>query len=282
MKYVLKKIVTFLPNKWQIFLNFKMRVGYFPSLNNPKSFNEKIQHRKLNDNNPLFPICSDKLKVRDYVSEKIGAQYLIPLLFDGNDISIEQLKNIEGDYVVKTTHDSGGVFVVEKSQENDFNQIKKGLDKSLQHDFGKEVSEFWYSKIQPKIIVEKMLKDKEGSVPKDYKFHVFKNNNQTRIYLQIDYDRFTTHNRSLYDENLNLIPISWHKQNNFIELQKTKNHETMLNLVKQLAVDFNYVRVDLYNVDGQIYFGELTFAAESGFGRFSDKKFDFELGNYWG
>ncbi|BCE00394.1 ATP-grasp fold amidoligase family protein [Marinicellulosiphila megalodicopiae] len=283
MKELLKLAVTKLPNKWQVYLNFRVRVGYFLSLKNPKGFNEKIQHRKLYDNNPLFTLCSDKLLVRQYVKDKIGEQYLIPLLYSGDNISISTLKSIESDYVVKTTHDSGGLCVVDKNKTNNYQQIKQILDRSLAHDFGKQVTEPWYSKIEPKIIVEKMLKGKDGGVPKDFKFHVYTKNGKQKIILNVDYDRFTDeHSRTYYDEELNILPFTWScEKNYFKELKEVANYQQMLSLVKKLAEDFDYVRVDLYNVDGQIYFGELTFAPGSGFEPYCDKKYDFMLGDYW-
>lgn len=283
MKEILKSLVLFLPIKWQIFINFKVRIGYFPHLYKPRSFDEKIQYRKLFDKNPLFVTCSDKYAVRDYVKNKIGEQYLIPLLYVADDITKEDLEKISCDFVAKTTHDSGGIAIVKQTAPVDFDKVVKGLRKSLQHDFGKETTEPWYSKIQPKIIVEKMIKDENGNSPSDYKFHVFnEKNGDCKVILGVDYDRGTQfHTRTYYDENLNILPFSTIYNNEFRTIKNSPHLEQMLALSKKLAVDFTYVRVDLYLTKDRVYFGELTFAQASGFNKFNERKYDFELGSYW-
>jgi len=282
IKNSLKALVKMLPVKAQIWINFRIRVGYFPNLGSPKTFNEKIQWRKLNADNPLFVTCSDKLSVRDFVREKVGGKYLIPVLFSGKKISVGQLRSLDGDYVVKTTHDSGGVFIVKSGSDNDFNFIAQGLEKSLLRDFGREVQETWYSKIEPMVLAEKMLQDSLGNSPQDFKFHVFRKGTERKIVLQVDYARYQSHSRSFYDEALTLLPYSLKYPNDLREIGEIENYKEMITLVEKLSEDFGYSRVDLYNVDGRIYFGEITFAAESGFGRFSSKQVDNELGEYWG
>lgn len=283
MKEILKSLVLLLPNKWQVWLNVKVRVGYFPNLNHPKSFNEKVQHRKLYDHNPLFVICSDKYAVREYVREKIGEEYLIPLLYVGDSISESDLQAIDCDYVAKTTHDSGGIAIVKQGDKVDLTVIVKTLKKSLGHDFGKQVMEPWYSKIKAKIIVEKMLKNEAGNSPDDYKFHVFNDGKgNKKVLLAVDYDRFSDdQSRTFYDENGNILPFGSEYKNKFTPLRRIENFNKLISLAKQLAEDFEYVRVDFYIVKETIFFGELTFAPGSGYTVFSERKYDFELGSFW-
>lgn len=277
IKYVGKMILRMLPKKIRVNVEFYYYVGYWPNIKAPKTFNEKINNRKMSLSDPIFSLCSDKYKVRDYVESKVGRKYLIPLKFYGELISKETLDSIDGDFVVKTTHDSGSVQIIKKSLGYKAREVIDKVNLSLEKDFGKLVDESWYSDIKPRVIIEELLVKKDGSQPEDYKFHVFND----KVILQIDYDRFSDHSRSFYDEKLNLLPFGIKYKNKMKKIKELNGFNEMLHVAKKLASDFDYVRVDLYNVDGEIYFGELTFAHGSGYERFSDKKYDILLGKYW-
>ena len=201
----------------------------------------------------------------------------------GETITQAVVDNLPGKFVIKTNHDSGGVWVVTDKSQLDFEKVKLEIDERLSKDFGKRLFEPWYSHIERKVVVEAFLDDGKNSVPEDYKFHVFKSKGQTRLILQINYSRANKkdHNRTFYDEHLNVLPFSWPKPNNFVEVDRVENFDEMKRLAIKLAEDFNYVRVDFYNLNGKIYFGELTFAPTSGYKPFDDVKYDQLLGSYW-
>lgn len=270
---------------WQLFktqIRCYKKLGYWPNIRQPQTFNEKIQHRKFYDSpNPLFSVCADKFRVRQYVAEKIGEQYLIPLLDVVETPEALNLKAYGERFVVKTTHDSGGVFICQRDQVNKVSLCKK-LHKHLSRDAGKRRNEYWYSAIKPKIIVEQCLTDENGRLPEDYKFHIFNKGNQKTFYLQVDYDRHEQHKRSIYDANGQLTQIGLKKPVYTKPLANIQNYSKMVELAEKLAAEFSYVRVDLYNLNGQIYFGELTFGHGSGFERFSKKEFDQQWGQLWG
>ncbi|MEJ2764611.1 ATP-grasp fold amidoligase family protein [Photobacterium sp. MCCC 1A19761] len=275
-------IFKMLPQKLHIWLRFRYHVGYFPSFKNPRSYNEKLQLRKLYDKNPLFPICSDKLAVRDYVTEKVGSQYLVPLLYEGEDINKEVLESLHEDYVVKPTHDSGSACIVQQKDHPDLNAVVSKIRQALNNDFGTDTLENWYSDIKPRVLIEKMLKNADGKSPDDFKFHVFNSDGECKVIFSVDYDRHKNHSRTFYNEDLEVLPFSAGEcANYFLPIEHLDNYEEMLDVVKKLAADFDYVRVDLYNLDGKIYFGELTFAPQSGFLNFSDFESDYQLGSYW-
>lgn len=279
---ILLALLRIMPNKLHIWLRFRYHVGYFPSFNNPKSYNEKLQHRKLCENNPLFTTCSDKLMVREYVKQKVGSKYLVPLLFKGDDICKEDLESINEDFVIKPTHDSGSACIVQKDNDIDLNSVVVQIKQALKHDFGSETLETWYSLIKPRVIIEKMLKNTDGKSPNDFKFHVFNSDKGSKVIFSVDYDRHINHSRTFYNEDLEVLPFSAGDCANYlIPIDNLENYDEMLYVVKKLAEDFDYVRVDLYNIDGKIYFGELTFAPQSGYLEFSDFKYDYILGNYW-
>ena len=272
----------FFPKTLRVKLKCFWHLGYWINLKSPKTFNEKIAKRKLNDIDSRFVTCADKLAVRDYVKEKIGVTNLIPLLYSGNSITDEILAKLGSNFVAKNNHDSGNVFIVKEDSNYDFLEIADKLNESLKFDFGKRSDELWYSHIKPKILVEKLLINRDGSQPIDYKFHFF-NGDEPTIILQVDYDRFTNHSRSFYDMEGALLPFSIKlpRLNRKLDVSIVCLHE-MRELCIKLGGDFDYVRVDFYLVDEQVYFGEMTFAHESGFGKFEPFEYDKKLGALWG
>ena len=251
---------------------FKKKLGYEINFyEEPQTFNQKIQFRKLYDNNPLYSVCADKYAVREYVKEKIGEKYLIPLYLVIDELTDEQWKKLPNSFVVKPTHDNGTVRIVKAKNKADKIKIIKDMKLALKLDYGKVSMEGYYSKIPRKILVEKYLK----ADIEDYKFHCFKD----KIFLE----RITKIGLgSMYDvdkwENLKFSigykvdPKTYSQPYNFKE---------MLRIARKLSEEFEYVRVDLYNVDGKIYVGELTFCESSGFGKFTDETWDYKFGSYW-
>lgn len=253
---------------------FKKHLGYEIDFNKePETFNQKIQFRKLYDDNPLYSICADKYRVREYVKEKIGEEYLIPLYLVTDKLTEEQWDKLPNSFVAKANHNSGPVQIVKDKTKANKKEIIRELNNQLKLDYGILSMEKYYSNISRKIIVEKYLKDNI----EDYKFNCF---NSKKIILE----RVTKASElsNMYN------PYTWEKLNfttgNIIDkkvYEKPKNFEKMLEIVKELSQDFEYVRVDLYNVDGKIYVGELTFCESSGFGKFTNEEWDYIFGSYW-
>jgi len=282
LSYCVKKIIAksdFLIKQW-IKLNYKIKLKSSINFNKtPRTFNEKIQFRKIYYENSLYPICADKFSVRKYVAQKIGEEYLIPLLFSGTNITVEDFKKIPNQFVIKHNHNSGPVTIVYDKNKIDLKRMCKIYNKGLKYDYGILSNEKWYSAIEPKIIIEKLMLDK-GKIPKDYKFHVF--NKSNKMFVMLDIDRFENHKRKIYDEewtDLELSLIFPYSEKKFI---RPKEFTKLKEITKKLSEDFEYVRVDLFLINRKIYFGELTFGENSGFGRFSKKEWDEKFGNYWG
>ena len=253
---------------------FKENLGYEIDFSKePITFNQKIQFRKIYDNNPLYSICADKYRVREYVKEKIGEEYLIPLYLVTDKLTEEQWDKLPNSFVAKANHNSGPVQIVKDKNKVNKKEIIKELNNQLKLDYGILSMEKYYSDIPRKIIVEKFLKDNI----EDYKFNCFNNG-------KIVLERVTKASElsNMYN------PYSWEQLNfttgNKIDLkkyEKPQNFEKMLEIVKKLSENFEYVRVDLYNINGKIYVGELTFCESSGFGKFTDEEWDYKFGSYW-
>lgn len=251
---------------------FKKHLGYEIDFNRePETFNQKIQFRKIYDDNPLYSICADKYRVREYVKEKIGEEYLVPLYLVTDKLTEEQWDKLPNSFVAKANHNSGPVQIVKDKTKANKKEIIRELNNQLKLDYGILSMEKYYSGIPRNIIVEKYLKDNI----EDYKFHTFRG----KVYLE----RITREGLgSMYSvdvwKNMN-FSIGYQVDNNIYP--KPKNFEKMLEMVKKLSQEFEYVRVDLYNVDGKIYVGELTFCESSGFGKFTNEEWDYIFGSYW-
>jgi hypothetical protein len=265
-----------LPEGLSLQRQFKKSLGYRLSLQNPQTLNEKIQWLKLNDRSALHTICADKLAVREYVRDKIGAQYLIPLLWHTESPSDLCSDNMpDRSFVVKTNHDSGGVLLVKDKTSVDWSHIRKSFAKQLKTNYYHRTKEWQYKNIKPCILIEELLLDRNQNIPVDYKIHCF---NGKVSFIQIDSDRQKDHTRNIYDSDWNLLDCRWLYENS-AEASKPEMLKEMKSLAESIAKDFRYVRVDFYNISSKVYFGEITFHPESGFGKFEPSRWDKHFGD---
>ncbi len=250
--------------------------GYKLNLKTPKTFNDKLNWLKLYDCTPIKTKLVDKYAVRDYIKDKIGEEYLIPLLgvwdkFD--DIDFEKLPN---QFVLKANHGSATNVIVK--DKNNFNkqEAKVKFDKWLTENYGfKNGFELQYRDVPPKIIAEKYMADLEGDIY-DYRFFCF---NGEPKYLWLDVKSGTpNHERAIYDLKWNLqdYTVGWKPISKKVE--EPENWTKMFEIAKTLSAGFAFVRVDLYNLNGKIYFGELTFTPQSGMCKFSKQEADVHYG----
>lgn len=279
-----KKLITpllflrsvLIPEKTLIKSRFKRILGYSLNLENPKTFNEKINWLKINERTPLHTICSDKFAVREHVKKQIGPEYLIPLLLETKDPTDLIATNLpDFPFIIKTNNDSGGGTIVWEKDKINWDNVRKDLKNRLNTNyfiFGK--GEWQYKNIKPRIVVEKLLVDQEGKIPSDYKLHCFNGKLQ---FTQVDMDRHTNHKRNLYDVNWNFITCKWVYENGR-SIEKPEKYDEMKAVAEKLARDFTYARVDLYLVKGHVYFGEITFHSDSGNGKFVPDLWDHKFG----
>ena len=275
------KLCKYMPeDKYSEYLQdwFYNKKGEVLHLDNPQTFNEKIQWMKLYDSTPLKTRLADKYLVRDWVKEKIGEEYLIPLLgvwenFD--DIDFDKLPN---QFVLKANHGSGWNIIVKDKNEFDKKEAKSKFDEWLHTNFAYQSGfELQYKDIKPLIIAEKYLATEENDL-QDYKFLCFSGEVK---YIWVDKDRYTNHKRNLFDPNWNLLPekiSEGYVYENWFPCPKPKNLDKMLEFAKLLSKGMNFVRVDFYEHDNNLYFGEMTFTSASGLHIFSPKDFNLQLG----
>ncbi len=286
LKYCIRDILrAFLGRYLYTYVRFIFVHKYKPNIKKPSSFSEKIIFRKLYDDPKKYSCFVDKYTVRNYVRNKIGNNYLVPLLKKTSFITPNDFDSLPNEFVIKTSNGGGGenVQIVENKNTLNLNEVCDKFNKYLKIDIGSKVDEYFYNIEEPFILFEKLLKDDIYGYPPDFKFHIFNDGKNVKKIIQIDEDRFDHHKRSLFNEEKKRLPFDIQPKydpvsDNFIW---PNNWDEMIDIAMKLADDFKYVRVDLYNVNGKIYFGELTFCHGSGWEPIHPQKYDFLLGEFW-
>lgn len=289
VKNVIRDCLRFFIGR-DLYIKFRFLIthGYFFNLDEPSSWNEKIQIRKIKTKGELYSKYVDKYTVREYVKDTIGEEYLIPLLSKTTRVTSEFFKNTPHQFVIKTSNGGGGEnvkVVLDKSKLVELDALAEQFNHYLKIKIGKKIDESFYDVETPQVLMEELLMHKDGSLPSDYKLHIFQGDgsNQEKVIVQVDSDRFSNHKRSLYSESLEKLDFSIQPKYEQIDdsYEFPINMPELISLAKKLAKPFKYVRVDMYNVDGKVYFGELTFCHGSGWEPLSSKDADFYLGSLW-
>jgi hypothetical protein len=267
-----------MPDEKYLQKKFKAKLGYELNLSNPQTFNEKLQWLKLNDRKPIYTTMVDKYAVKQYVADAIGEEYIIPTLgvWDRpEDIDWDSLPN---QFVLKATHDSGGLVICTDKSKLDKKKAVKKLNKSLKRDYYKMHREWPYKDVRRRVIAEKYMTDESGVELKDYK--VFNFDGEPK-FIQVDYNRFVEHKRNLYTTDWEYIDAAIQfptdKTN---QIKRPECLKEMLDLARKLSVGIPHVRTDFYCIDNKIYFGELTFYHGSGMEKFTPEEFGLEVGSW--
>lgn len=274
-----KNLLRWIPDKYYLKLLFRARVNKRLDLKNPKTYNEKLQWLKLYDRNTMYTNMVDKYNVREYVSNTIGEEYLIPLIdvFDKfEDINFDKLPY---QFVLKTTHDSGGVVICKDKNNFNIEEAKQKLNQSLNNNYYFHAREWPYKDVKPRIICEKYMVDESGVELKDYKFMCF-NGNVKCLFVCLNRNSPNGLNVDFYDLEWNIMPFERYYRNSGQKIKKPKNFNKMVELAKKLSKEIPFVRVDFYEVEGKVYFGELTFYPGSGLEEFTPYEYDEILGSW--
>lgn len=255
---------------------YKKNFNYELDLKNTKKFNEKIQWLKLNDRNPKYTKLVDKYEVRNFVEKKIGQEYLIQLYGVYNDIKEINVSNLPERFVLKTTHDSGGVIVCNNKDNINWSNALKEFQVRMKQNYYYLSREYHYKEVKPRIICEELLIDKQFGTPPDYKIFCF---NGEPKYIQVDFNRFTDHRRNFYDIHWNLMEFTTNYNKFDRKVDKPNNLGEMIKCSEKLSKGIKFCRVDFYSVDDRTIFGEITFFPEGGASKFIPEKYDEILGD---
>ena len=272
-KYMPEILYPFYLTNW-----YHRKTGETLNLENPKTFNEKIQWLKLYDSTPIKTKLADKYLVRDWIKEKIGEEYLVPLLGvweKANDIDFNKLPN---QFVLKCNHGCGYNIIVQDKTQLDIKEAKQKLTNWSKENFAfKYGLQLHYKNIKPLIIAEKYIEQIDEQIC-DYKFLCFNGNVK---YCWVDKDRYTEHKRNIYNMNWERLDVNINPIYDVIdECNKPVNFDKMVKFAEILSKDFRFVRVDFYEAGDRLYFGEMTFTSSSGTEKIYPESFDLELGSY--
>lgn len=260
----------------------KMYYCYFGrkiDLNNPKTFNEKLQWLKLNDRRSEYTSLVDKYEMKKIVSEQIGEKYVVPTYGVWDSFEKIDFSLLPDRFVLKTTHDSGGVVICKNKDTFDLKKAKGILNHSLKNNYYKHTREWPYRNVKPRIIAEKFL-GKDNEEIDDYKVHCF--NGEPKITLVCS-DRYATTGltEDFYDNDWNHLKIKRPGVSNSTKLHaKPVNFDEMLSISKILSKNHPFIRVDFYLVDNRLYLGELTFYPAGGFDGYEPEEYDMILGKW--
>lgn len=251
---------------------FKKNTGKDLNLTAPHTFNEKIQWLKLYDSTPLKTKLADKYLVRDWIKEKIGEKYLVPVLGVYDRFSDIDFSHLPEKFVIKCNHGSGWNIIIKDKSKIDKAQIKKQINQWLKTNYAFQAGlELHYKDIKPKIIIEQYMEDENGEL-RDYKYTCI---NGKPEFIWIDSARFTQHKRNIYDLNWHQLPYKINSSyQTFPSPEKPSCLEEMTQLAEILCQGFIYARIDFYIINNQVYFGEITFTSSSGTEDISPKSFD--------
>lgn len=260
-------------------LMFKTRLGYQPNLKQPKTYNEKIQWLKLNDRKDEYIKIVDKFEVREYIKNLIGEEYLIPLIGIWESVESIPIDELPNQFVLKGTHNSGGVIVCSNKEVLDWRKSKAKLYKVMKRNYYYQGREWPYKYIKPRIICEKYMGDINGKVPDDYKIICFNGKPQN---IMVCTGRETGDVRYyFFDFDWNFLPynkVDINTPKDFT-LPKPKNLNKMKELAEILSKPYDLSRIDLYEIEGKIYFGEITLYPASGMDTDITREIDESWGN---
>lgn len=280
-----KKVKVLFPDETFLKIIFRSRKGYKLNLKNPKAFSEKLQWLKLHDRRPEYVKMVDKYAVKDYVSSILGPEITIPTLGVWDTVDDIEWDKLPDQFVLKCTHDSGGIVICRDKSKLDRKEAKKKLKYGLHRDYYLTEREWPYKNVKRRIIAEQLLlpRTEDGEVQDlyDYKFFTF--NGEPKVLLFCSERKNGTSKWDFFDMEMNRIPVAAiHHCTTTIDLDKVIDRdafERMKSIARALSKDLAFVSVDLYYVNKQIYFGELTFYSGSGFLSYDPADFDITLGN---
>lgn len=276
LKKIKKNILVLLPKSLGRKIIYRRRLHKKLNLSNPVDFNEKINWLMVHTYNEKYGELADKYLVREYVSKKGLSKYLPKLygIYDNAD-NID-LNSLPSKFVLKPNNGCGNIFICKDKKTFDFEMCKRKLNEAIKKDFSKELLEYHYSYIKGKIICEEFLDDGIHSQPVDYKFYCYNGKvecillcSEREKHLRLDY----------YDRNWNYLDYAIEKYRSKVDHQKPKKLNEMIKVAEKLSSEFKFVRVDLYEINNNIYFGELTFTPAGGLVYYNTEEALNYLGN---
>ncbi len=284
VRFAILQALSFIPDRWMTKLQYRIKMGFWPDFKHPQRYTEKIQLYKMRYRNPIMVSCVDKYEAKEFVKNK-GLENILNTCYGVYDKAEDiDFATLPTKFVAKTTGGGGGknVLIVKEKDSDVWKEqlsLLKKWSSAVAASYGREWA---YDGIKRnRILIEELLEDPENadSSIDDYKFLCF--NGKFKC-LWIDKGRYSDHHRGFWDENLNFLDGVYSDHDTFgVPPQLPDNIGEMIKIVEKLSEDFPHARVDLYNIQGRIVFGEITFYSFSGYVKFTPDEFDFRLGSYF-
>ncbi|MGF3182950.1 ATP-grasp fold amidoligase family protein [Facklamia sp. P12934] len=279
LQFILNRsIFKYMNDENFIKLKYRIMTGKKLNLENPQTFNEKLQWLKLYNRNREYTKLVDKFSARNFVKHTIGEKYLNEIFGVYNSYDEINFDLLPEQFVLKPTHASGNYYICKDKSKINHKELKKTVNIWMNRNYYLLHREWPYKNVKPRILAEKFLESKDGSPLVDYRFLCF-NGDPKIIFTDLSMTDKSNTRRNIYNLNWNLLdyrityPIDYN-----INLTKPKNLNEMINLSRRLSKDIPHVRVDFYNIDGKIIFSEMTFFHQSGYGKFYQDEFAEEMG----
>lgn len=256
---------------------WKHRMNYPLNLENPRTYNEKLQWLKLYNHNPSFTTMVDKYLVKKYVADIIGEEYIIPTIGIWDSVEDIDFGMLPNQFVLKCTHDSGGLCICKDKSKLDVVQARNKIKKSLNTDFYLLAREWPYKNVKRRVLAEQYMEDIETQELRDYKFFCF-NGRPEFLFIATGRQSQKEPYFDFFDMDFKHLSFKHGHPNSPILPDKPKNFELMKQLSEKLSQGFSHVRVDLYEINGKVFFGELTFFHHSGMVPFEPQEWDYKIG----
>lgn len=268
----------FIPDELMLKIEYRMKIGKKLDLKNPKTFNEKLQWLKINDRKPVYTKMADKIGVRDYIAQKIGQEFLVPIYGCWDSVDDIPFDDLPSKFVLKCTHDSGSVILCTDKDKLDRVAVKKKLKKRIKRNPYWWAREWPYKNIKPRIIAEHYLVDGEHDYLPVYKFFCF--NGIPKLIQQIQNDKQENETVDYFDTEWKRLDIKQRFPNSDSPIKKPEQLGKMIEIAQRLSQGTCFLRVDLYVINEQILFSEHTFYTDAGYSIFEPEDWDKTLGEW--
>ncbi len=273
-----KYSLRWLPDEAYIRLYFRLRMHKSCDLKNPKTFNEKLQWLKLHDRYPRYTDMVDKVEAKKIAAAIVGDEHIIPTLGVWGSFDEIDFSSLPEQFVLKCSHDSEGLVIVKDKSNLDLAAARKKIESAMRYNFYYVGREWPYKNVRPRILAEAYLEDTACGELRDYKFYCF--DGEPKMMFVVTGRAAGDTRIDFFDLDFKHLPVTQHYPNADFEIKKPKTFDQMVAAAKKLSAGLTHVRIDFYEVNGKMYFGEYTFFDNSGFGPFDQPEWDERLGSW--
>lgn len=277
---ILDRFFLWLPDRLFIKLKYRFTLGMRLHLKNPVTYNEKLQWLKLYDRNPIYSTMVDKYEAKGYVANIIGEKYVIPTIGVWDSVDDIDWSVLPNQFVLKCTHDSGGLVICKDKTHFDYESAKTKINNAIKRNYFYRSREWPYKNLKPRIIAEQYMEDKKTKELRDYKFFCF-NGIMKALFIATERQSKDDETKfDFFDADFRHLDVRNGHPNATIPPAKPESFEEMKNLAEKLSAKIPHLRVDFYEVNGKVYFGELTFFHWSGLMPFEPEEWDYKFGEW--